>query len=383
MTMTKQPSRSGPARSGPTRSGPRRSGPARILILGGGHFSVLISPRTIRCTVILITTVVAFALLATAFGTRWLPISDIVAGLTGQGDRAMSLTVREFRLPRVVVGILVGMALGASGAITQSLTHNPLGSPDVLGVVSGASAGAVAVMLAAGGSTVGAGGAAAALSRVGVPLGAVAGALLSAAIVLGIASRRFGALPATHRVVLVGVICNAVFIGLVQWGLTVGDVDQAAKAAVFLAGSLHGRGWEHVVGVGLAVTVLIPLALLMKRSLDALQLGDDSAVTLGVPVARVRLGLFVVAFALAGAAVAAAGAVSFVALLAPQLARRIAPGAGTPLLAPALLGAALLLVADMVARHLVPGTELPAGAVTALVGAPALLVLLLRMGERR
>lgn len=362
---------------------PVRSGSARVLTLGGGRISVLVSPRTIRCTVTLVATVLMLALLATAFGTRWLPIGDIAAGLVGRADDVVNLTVREFRLPRVVVGVLVGMALGTSGAITQSLTRNPLGSPDVLGVVNGASAGAVAVMLAAGGSTVGAGGANAALSRVGVPLGAVAGALLSAAIVLGIASRRFGALPATHRVVLVGVICNAVFLGLVQWGLTVGDVDQAAKAAVFLAGSLHGRGWEHVFAVSLAVVVLLPLAMLLKRSLDALQLGDDSAITLGVPVARVRLGLFVVAFALAGTAVAAAGAVSFVALLAPQLARRLAPGTGTPLLAPALIGAALLLTADMVARHLVPGTELPAGAVTALVGAPALLVLLLRMGERR
>ena len=185
------------------------------------------------------------------------------------------------------------------------------------------------------------------------------GALLSAAIVLGIASRRFGALPATHRVVLVGVICNAVFLGLVQWGLTVGDVDQAAKAVVFLAGSLHGRGWEHVNAVGLAVAVLLPLAMLMKRSLAALQLGDDNAVTLGVPVARVRLGLFIVAFALAGTAVAAAGAVSFVALLAPALARRLAPGAGTPLLAPALIGAVLMLSADLVARHLIPGPSCP------------------------
>jgi len=359
------------------------SGPERVLTLGGGRVSVLIRPRTLRYTVILLAAILALALLATAFGTRWLPISDIMAGLAGQADRTVNLTVREFRLPRVVVGVLVGMALGTSGAITQSLTRNPLGSPDVLGVVNGASAGAVAVMLAAGGSTVGAGGASAALSRVGVPLGAIAGALLSAAIVLGISSRRFGALPTTHRVVLVGVICNAVFLSLVQWGLTVGDVDQAAKAAVFLAGSLHGRGWEHVFGVGIAVTVFLPLAMLLKRSLEALQLGDDSAVMLGVPVTRVRLGLFVVAFALAGTAVAAAGAVSFVALLAPHLARRLAPGSGTPLLAPALIGAALLLSADLLARHLVPGTELPAGAVTALVGAPALLFLLLRMGEGR
>jgi len=360
-----------------------RSGPARVLSLGNGRICILVSPRTCQCLVMLVGAVLLLALLATALGTRWLPVSDLVAGLLGRANRTVNLTVREFRLPRVVVGILVGMALGSAGAITQSLTRNPLGSPDVLGVVNGASAGAVAVMLAAGGSAVGGGGASAGLSRIGVPLGAVAGALVSAAIVLGIASRRFGGLPATHRVVLVGVICNAVFLGFVQWGLTVGDVDQASKAVVFLAGSLHGRGWEHANAVGLTVAVLLPVAMLLKRSLDALQLGEDSAVTLGVPVARVRLGLFVVAFALAGTAVAAAGAVSFVALLAPALARRLTPGAGTPLLAASLIGAVLLLAADLVARQLIPGVELPAGAVTALVGAPVLLVLLLRTGGPR
>jgi iron complex transport system permease protein len=357
------------------------SGPARVLTLGGGRVSVLVNPRTLRSTVLLVGAVLVLALLATALGTRWLPISDVVAGLAGRADRAVNLTVRDFRLPRVLVAILVGMALGAAGALTQSLTRNPLASPDVLGVVNGASAGAVAVMLAAGGSTVGAGGASAALSRVGVPIGAVAGALLSAALVLGLTARCFGALPAVHRVVLVGVVCNAVFLGLVQWGLTVGEVDQAAKAAVFLAGSLHGRGWEHVTAVALAVVVLLPLAMLLRRPLEALQLGEDSAAVLGVPVARVRLALFVIAFALAGTAVAAAGAISFVALLAPQVARRFTPGTG--LLTPALIGASLLLAADLLARHVVPGTELPAGAVTALVGAPALLVLLLRTGEPR
>lgn len=359
------------------------SGPARVLTLAGGRLSVLLHRGTLRSTFMLAGAVVLLSLIAVSLGTRWLPIADVLQGLAGTADRAVNLTVREFRLPRVAVGVLVGMALGTAGAITQSLTRNPLASPDVLGVVNGASAGAVAVMLAAGGSTVGAGGASAALSRVGVPLGAVAGALLSAALVLGIASRRFGALPASHRVVLVGVICNSAFLGLVQWGLTVGDVDQAAKAAVFLAGSLHGRGWEHVTAVGLAVAILLPLAMLLRRPLDALQLGEDSAVTLGVPVARVRLFLFVVAFALAGTAVAAAGAVAFVALLAPQVARRLTPGPGTGLLASALIGAGLLLAADLIARHLVPGTELPAGAVTALVGAPLLLVLLLRTGGSR
>lgn len=348
-----------------------------LLQTSSGRVSVLVHRRRAAVTGGLLAGVLLLALLSTALGTRWLPLTDVVDGLLGTADRAVTLTVREFRLPRVAVAVLVGMALGVSGALTQALTRNTLASPDVLGVVNGASAGAVVVLITAGGSTAAYGGAAAALSQVGVPLGAVVGAFLSAGLVLALAARPIGGLPATQRVVLVGILLNAVFLGLVQWALTVGDVDQAAKAAVWLTGSLHGRGWEHVTAVGLALLVLLPVALLLRRPLDAVALGEDVAVTLGVPVRRLRLVLFALAFALAGTAVAAAGAISFVALLAPPLARRLS-GQGAPLLPAALLGAALLLSADVLARHVLPGTELPAGAVTALVGAPVLLVLLLR-----
>ena len=353
-------------------------GTGELLVTAGrGRLAVLVHRRSCAATAALLLAVVVLALLSTALGTRLLPVADVLAGLAGTADRAVTLTVREFRLPRTVVAVLVGMALGLSGALTQALTRNPLASPDVLGVVNGASAGAVAVLITAGGATAGYGGAAAGLSAVGVPLGAVAGAMLSAGLVLAVASRPIGALPGTQRVVLVGIILNAVFLGLVQWALTIGDVDQATKAAVWLTGSLHGRGWEHVTAVGTALAVLLPLALLLRRPLEAVALGEDVAAGLGVPVRLLRVVLFVVAFALAGTAVAAAGAIGFVALLAPALARRLV-GRPAPLLPAALTGAVLLLSADLVARHALPGSELPAGAVTALVGAPVLLVLLLR-----
>lgn len=348
-----------------------------LLTPGRGRVAVLVHRRTTVVTVALLAGVAALGVLSTAVGTRLLPVSDVLAGLTGTADRTINFTVRELRLPRTAVAVLVGMSLGVSGALTQALTRNPLASPDVLGVVNGASAGGVLVLITAGGASAGYGGATAALSQVGVPLGAVAGALLSAALVLGIASRRFGALPGTQRVVLVGILLNAVFLGLVQWALTIGDVDQATKAALWLTGSLHGRGWEHVTAVGLAVAVLLPLALLLRRPLEAVALGEDVAASLGVPVRRLRLGLFTLAFALAGTAVAAAGAISFIALLAPPLARR-ATRRSAPLLPSALTGAVLLLAADLIARRALPGHELPAGAVTALVGAPVLLLLLLR-----
>lgn len=354
------------------------TGPGELLLcVGRGRLAMLVHRRTAVVTFALLVVIVSLAVLSTALGTRLLPVADVLNGLAGTADRAVNLTVRQFRLPRTAVAVLVGMALGVSGALTQALTRNPLASPDVLGVVNGASAGAVAVIIGAGSASAGYGGAAAGLSAVGVPLGAVAGALLSAALVLSIASRRIGGLPGTQRVVLVGIILNAVFLGLVQWALTIGDVDQAIKAAVWLTGSLHGRGWEHVTAVGLTVVVLLPLALLMRRPLEAVALGEDVAVSLGVPVRQLRLGLFTLAFALAGTAVAAAGAISFVALLAPPLARRMT-GRTPALLPSALTGAALLLAADVLARHVIPGHELPAGAVTALVGAPVLLALLLR-----
>lgn len=362
-----------------------RSGAAWVARTNVGRVSVLMRPRVVLVGLVLLLVVLALSCVALALGTRWIPLGDVLTGLIGEADRATTLTVQRFRLPRIVVGVLVGAALGLSGALVQAVTRNPIAAPDVIGVTAGASFGAVLVLLAFGGTTFGYGGAAAELSRIGLPMGAVLGAFVAAAIVLTVGSSRAlgsGLAFSTQRVVLVGIVCHAAFIGLVHWALASGDVDQASKAAVWLVGSLHGRGWEHVAGVAVALVVLLPVALLLGRRLGVLGLGEPSAATLGVPVARTQLGLFVVAFALAGTAAAAAGPVDFVALLAPQIARRLVRSPGVPLVASALTGAVILLSADLVARLLIPGVELPAGAVTALIGAPYLLWLVVRSGGR-
>lgn len=348
------------------------SRPARVITVGPA--SVLVRPAGALLVGVLLVVVSVLVVAGLGIGTRAIAVPDLLAALVGEADRATTVTVQRLRLPRSVVAVLVGTALGTAGAVTQSLLRNPLASPDVLGVTSAASAGAVGVLLVAGGATFGYGGASAQLSAGLVPVAAIAGAVLCAALVLAL-----GARSASH-VVLVGILLNAVFLGLVQWFLTLGDVDQAVRATVWLTGSLQGRGWEHVTAVALALAVLLPLLLLARRALDALQLGDDVAATLGVRVRRTRLLLLLLAFALAGTAVAAAGPVSFVALLAPVLARRLAPPGAVPLVSAGLIGAALLLAADVVARVAIPGHELPAGAVTALVGAPVLLALLVRPG---
>lgn len=361
-----------------------RSGPSVVARRRG--FSVLVNPRMLVVCGVLLMLVLILAAAAIAVGTRWIPPDEVVAGLLGQADRPTTLTVQRFRLPRVAVAVLVGMALGLSGAIVQAVARNPIAAPDVIGVTAGASFGAVLVMLLFGGTTFGYGGVAAGLAQVGLPVGAVLGAFVAAVIVLGVGgtpSHGAGLAFSTQRIVLVGIVCHAAFMGLVHWGLASGDVDHARKAAVWLVGSLHGRGWEHATGVAVVLAVLLPLLVLSGRRLNVLALGEQSSATLGVPVVRTQLGLFAMAFALAGTAAAAAGPVDFVALLAPQVARRLVHGSGVPLLASALTGAALLLAADLVARLLIPGVELPAGAVTALVGAPYLLWLVTRMGGRR
>ncbi|WP_411135236.1 FecCD family ABC transporter permease [Streptomyces sp. C10] len=364
-----------------------RSGPALVARVRRGSASVLIRPRTVAVGLALSALVFALFCAAVAVGTLLIPLDEVLAGLVGQADSATNLMVQEFRLPRVVVAVLVGAALGLSGALVQAVTRNPIAAPDVLGITAGASFGGVLVLLAFGGTTFGYGGAAAELSQIAVPVGAVAGALVASLIVLlvGGSSGGVGARLtfSTQRVVLVGIVCHAAFIGLVHWGLATADVDQATKAAGWLVGSLHGRGWEHVTGVSIALATLFPIALVLGRRLNSLALGEQSAATLGVPVGRIQVGLFVIAFALTGTASAAAGPVDFVALLAPQIARRLTRTPDVPLAASALTGSAILLAADLVARLAIPGIELPAGAVTALVGAPYLLWLVVRSGGTR
>lgn len=359
-----------------------RSGSTAVGVTAGG-LALRVRPRAV--VVGLAVTVVGFVLFVAGLliGTTDLPLPAVLAAVVGQGEPATVLTVGRLRMPRTLVGLLVGLALGAAGALTQGLARNPLASPDVLGVTAGASAGAVAVLLAQGTTTARAGGAAAQLSQVGIPLGAVLGAALAAALALALTVRRSveGTGLHAHRLVLVGVVLAAAFTGLIDYALVSGDVDQAAQATVWLTGSLSGRGWEHVWAVAIALSVLLPVAAVLVRRLDVLLLGDSTATALGVRVGPNRLLILAAAVALTGTATAAAGPIVFVALAAPNLARRLVRGPGVPLVVSALLGAVLLLGADLLARRVVPGVELPAGAMCALLGAPYLLFLILRASK--
>jgi iron complex transport system permease protein len=298
-----------------------------------------------------------------AVGDFPVPVREVIPTLAGGGDGGSTFIVRTLRLPRGLAGLAVGAAFGLSGAIFQRLARNPLTSPDVIGVNAGAALAAVFAIVVAG------------LSGIDVTLAALAGGAAAAAAVYGLSWR--GGVTG-YRLVLVGIGVTAVLSAGTGYLLTQARIFEARQAMVWLTGSLNGRGWDHVRPLTVAVAVLVPAALALGRQLRMLELGDDSARGLGVAVERSRAALLVVGVALAAIATAAAGPIGFLALVAPQIARRLVHARTVALLPSAAVGALLLSAADLVGRRVVAPTELPVGIVTALLGAPYLLVLLAR-----
>lgn len=335
-----------------------------VLRLPGG-LSLRLRPRAL--VVGLAGTLLAVALAVLAVGAGDYPIApaDVLRVLAGGGSPAERFIVTELRLPRLVTAMAVGAALGLAGAVFQSLTRNPLGSPDVLGVTSGAATGALVVVVLGGGSAALAGAAAAGGLATGLLLYALAG--------------RHGV--GGHRLVLIGIGVTAILTGVNGWLLTRAPLMDAARAALWLTGSLDGRGWANALPVLGALAVLLPAVLLARApALRLLEMGDDSAAGLGVPVRRVRVAALGAAVLLVSVAAAAAGPVSFLALTAPHLARRLTRAPGPNLLPSAVVGAALLLAADQLAQHAVAGRQLPVGVVTGVLGGGYLAWLL--AGER-
>ncbi len=328
-------------------------------------------PRAAVVTLVGAVLVVLAAAVNIGRGDFPISLAEVLAALAGGGDAAQRFIVLELRLPRTLTGALVGAALGLSGAVAQAVARNPLASPDILGVTAGASAAAVVVIVLGAGS---AGAVAGLLGSVGLPVAALAGGLVTAALVYALAHRRG---VEGYRLVLVGVGVGAVATSITSWLLVVAEVHEAARATVWLTGSLNARGWEHVVPVGLALLVLVPVALLLASTLGVLQFGDDTARGLGLRVDAARGGLILVAVGLAAVATASAGPIAFVALVVPQICQRLVGAARPPLLASAVYGALLTVTADLIARTAL-GTEIPVGIVTAVLGAPYLVHLLVR-----
>ncbi|WP_235038240.1 iron chelate uptake ABC transporter family permease subunit [Microbacterium sp. 18062] len=333
-----------------------------------GRLSFQTTRRSIVvCAAVAVATVL-LAGVALTLGSYAISADELVAALLGSGERRVRTVVLEWRMPRVLAAVLFGAALAIGGAILQSLTRNPLGSPDIIGLTTGSYTGAVGALML--GFT----------SYAAMGIGALVGGLVTALAVYLLAHR--GGVQG-FRFVIVGVAVGAFLTSVNSWFSVKVDVDVALRAAVWGAGSLAA-----VDGTTVAVSALV-LALILvwlptaQRRMRRLELGDDAAAMLGVPVERTKLILIVLSVAATALVTAAAGPIAFVALAAPQIARRITGhGASVDLFGSALVGAFLLLAADVIAQHAVPGIVLPTGAITVCLGGLYLVWLLGRESRR-
>lgn len=306
---------------------------------------------------VLLVAVLAISVLSLASGDYPLSIGEVFGALTGTGDARFIVT--EFRLPRLLAGLLAGAALAAGGAITQSLSGNPLGSPDMIGFTEGAATGALLVIVVGD------------AGMAGTSAGALAGGILTAALIYLLTYRRG---VSGVRLVLVGIGVSAMLIAVNSYLITRASLRDAVAAQVWLVGGVNGLGWEHVVPVAAAMAVLLPVGLACGRRMALLEMGDDAATGLGVPVERTRLVLLAVSVGLTAFATAAAGPIAFLALAAPQLAKRLV--GSLRIGASALVGALLLVTCDFLTQRLFPATALPVGIATGVLGGLYLLWLL-------
>lgn len=308
-----------------------------------------------------------------AVGSTLLPMDVVVRALLGVADPAQQFIVTTFRLPRVVGAALVGICLGFAGALTQAFSRNPLATPDILGVTSGASAGAVlTIVIGGGGFSVGS-----SLLGFGIPVISVVGGLATAAIVYGL-SWRSGV--DSYRLILIGIGATSALTGITSYLLVKAQITQALAASQWLTGSLSGVSWTSIWPVLIALVLVTPIAASQTSALAVSQLGDDLAIGLGVALQRHRIIIIACAVILTSAAVSAAGPIGFVAFVTPQIARRLAGTGAPPLTASALLGGALVVLADIAGRAAFPW-EVPVGIVTAVIGAPYLVWLITRRNE--
>ncbi|MBD3781234.1 MAG: iron chelate uptake ABC transporter family permease subunit [Micrococcales bacterium] len=337
--------------------------PARAGAAAGRRGPVVrVNRRAVLVCAVALLAVLLLAVVTVWLGELGISPAELPAVLAGQGSRAQEWALWSNRAPRLGVAVGAGAAFGVAGSVFQSVTRNPLGSPDVIGLGSGAAAGAAAATLVWPGVLPG-------------PVGALLGAGLAVGAVLLGAGR---GVRAPLRMVVVGIAVGAMSLAFVQLALARATAEEAQTVAAWLNGSLLSRRAEHVATIGIALAVLLPCALALTRRLQLVEMGDDAATALGVDPGRTRGLAIAVGVALTAAAVSVCGPVSFIALTAPQIARRLTRSTGPGMVAAACTGAALLVAADLLAQHAPWGVQYPVGVLTALLGGSYLAYLLVR-----
>ncbi|MBQ3358445.1 MAG: iron chelate uptake ABC transporter family permease subunit [Microbacterium sp.] len=330
---------------------------------------LLVDARSARICAGLWIAIVLLAVFAVFSGSAQITPIEALTALVGQGDAYTSMVVLEWRAPRILMAVLLGACLAMSGAIFQNLTGNPLGSPDVIGFQTGSYTGAIVVMLLLGGGSV------------ETMAGALAGGVATAFLVFLLSSKR-GAVRGV-RLIIVGIAVSAMLASVNVWILLTATVEDAIMASLWGAGNLSGVSWATFLGAFGGSAVFLIAAMALSRPMRLMQIGMPFATALGQNVRAVQVAAIVIGVGLTALATATVGPISFIALAAPQIARRVVRSDGLALGPTAAVGVLLLLLADVVAQRIHPDSPLPVGIVTVSIGGLYFLWLLLREGKKR
>jgi iron complex transport system permease protein len=325
--------------------------------------SGVLRPRVIAVCLLLSGAGFVLFCLGMTLGDYPLSAWQVAAALVSEGDYYDQVVVYEWRMPRALVGLLVGIAFGMAGALFQAITRNPLASPDVIGISAGATAAVV------GGVVLGFG------AGLGTQALGLLGGLGAALLVYVLAWQRG---TTGYRIILVGIGVAWMCTSVTGYLLARAKLHEAQAVVGWMVGNLNDASWSRATPLLVSMAVLVPATLVMSGWLRTLHLGDDVATGLGTPVQPARLVLLLMGVGLVAFGTAAAGPIAFVALAAPQIAKRLVRQPVPPLVASALTGAVVVLGSDLIGRLLLPDTRLPVGVVTGALGAPFLLWLLAR-----
>ena len=315
------------------------------------RIAVLYQRRSVILWSVVASMIIALAIATLMLGKLGVTPADVIALLAGEASPSVEFVLERVRGPRVVVAILAGAAFGLSGSLFQTVTRNPLGSPDVLGLAAGAGAGVAVVSLFP------------------IALPTPAGALLGALVAIGLVSIATGSgLSSTARVIIAGIAVAAMATAVTQFVVTATLRDEASRLAAYLVGSLNSRDLTHVGIIAATLLIGLPVLVWLSPRLQLMELGDELATSLGGQASATRTQAILVSVVLAAMAVAVAGPIAFVALMSPHAARMLTGTSGPHLVGSALTGALLLLVADLAVQQIPLLDGLPAGVITAGFG---------------
>ncbi|MFW6036028.1 MAG: FecCD family ABC transporter permease [Halothermotrichaceae bacterium] len=329
-----------------------------------GSISFQINKKTILVLFLLILITVAIVIVSLSIGSTIISPIVVIKNILGIGEANYSFVINTLRLPRVILALLVGAALGISGVILQGIIRNPLASPDVIGVTSGASAAAVLYIAYFSGSS----------GIRWLPVAAITGAAI-VSLLIYLLSWKGGVTPI--RLVLIGIGMAAVMGAITTFMIVISPITTTARAYIWLTGSVYGANWRDVHSMLPWLLIFFPIALILSRTINVKELGDSLAVGLGVRVQIYRLAFLLISVALAGSAVAFAGGIGFVGLIAPHISRKIVGRSfGTLIPVSALIGGIIVILADLLGRTAFLPLDLPAGIFVSGIGAPFFIYLL-------